>query len=699
MSVDYPETRRDETVDDYHGHAIADPYRWMEDLESQDVRRWIDQQNAVTGRYLQTLPLRAHFRDRITALWDYPKVSVPVVEAGRLFYQRNTGLQKQAAIYLREPGRDAVVVLDPNTLSPDGTTALMAFAPSPDARRLAYTLAEGGADWQTVHVADLDTRRGLEDRVRWMRFSELAWTHDSQGFFYSRFPEPPPGKALEAPLANHALYYHRLGTPQEADRLIFARPDLPSWFITGTVSDDGQYLLIALFEGATNSNRLYVADLADPDHPDVTAAVRPVAEQDGAEYAPIGTSGTTLFVRSDQAAPNRCVLAFDLGRAAAGPWVVVPARQETLGTVRLIGGRLVAEYLVDVQSRVETFDPWSGAALGALALPGPGVVSILHGRADSPTAWLAFTSPLQPVTVYAADVASGALTPFEPPAVPVDTSAFVTRQSFATSRDGTRVPFFVTARQDLRRDGTNPTMMYGYGGFAVDTLPAYRPDVPAWLELGGVWVTVNIRGGAEYGEVWHRGGMRERKQNVFDDFIACAEQLVADGYTSPQHLAMLGGSNGGLLVGAVMEQRPELFAVAIPVVGVLDMLRYDRFTGGRAWVTEYGSSFDAGDFAFLIAYSPLHNIVEGQCYPATLVCTADYDDRVVPSHSFKFTAALQRAQGCRRPVLIRIENHGSHGYRPTDKRIAELADQWAFAAAHAGLTTAAVPESGSRPDR
>ena len=348
---------------------------------------------------------------------------------------------------------------------------------------------------------------------------------------------------------------------------------------------------------------------------------------------------------------------------------------------------------------LETFDPSTGAALGALALPGPGVVSALHGRADTPTAWLAFTSPLQPLTVYAADLASGALTPFEPPAVPVDTSAFVTRQGFATSRDGTRVPFFVTARKDLRRDGTNPTLMYGYGGFSVDMLPAYRPDVPAWLELGGVWVTVNMRGGAEYGEAWHRGGMRECKQNVFDDFIACAEQLVADGYTSPQHLAMLGGSNGGLLVGVVMEQRPELFAAAIPVVGVLDMLRYDRFTGGRAWVTEYGSPSAAGDFAFLIAYSPLHNIVEGRCYPATLACTADYDDRVVPSHSFKFTAALQRAQGCGRPVLIRIETHGSHGYRPTDKRIAELADQWAFAAAHAGLTTAAVPESGSRPDR
>ena len=424
-----PETRRDDTVDDYHGRAIADPYRWMEDLDSRDVRRWIDEQNAITERYLQTLPLRAHFRDRITALWDYPKVSVPVVEAGRLFYQRNTGLQKQAAIYVREPGRDPVVVLDPNTLSPDGSTALMAFAPSPDARLLAYTLAQGGADWQTVHVLDLEGRRDLGDRVRWMRFSELAWTHDSKGFFYSRFPEPPPGKALEAALANHALYYHRLGTPQDEDRLIFARPDLPSWFVSGTVSDDGRYLLIALFEGATNSNRLYVADLGDPEHPDVAAPVRPVVEQDGAEYAPIGAAGTTLFVRSDREAPNRCVLAFDLDRVAAGPRAVVPARQETLGAVGLIGGRLVAEYLVDVQSRIETFDPATGAPLG-----GPRAARARRcqrprwARRTRPTAWLHSPRRCSRVTVYAADLASGVLTPFEPPAVPVDTSAFVTRQ-------------------------------------------------------------------------------------------------------------------------------------------------------------------------------------------------------------------------------------------------------------------------------
>ena len=701
MTLEYPPTHRGGAGDEYHGRRIADPYRWMEDLESAGVKAWIGAQNEVTGRYLASLPHREGFRSRITELWNYPKVSVPRVENGRLFYQRNSGLQKQPDVCMREEGGAASVVLDPNALSPDGSIALMAFAPSPDARLLAYTLASGGADWQTVHLRELASRRDLDDRVHWMRFSELAWTRDSAGFYYSRFPEPPPGKTYEAALSGHAVYYHRVGTGQADDLLIYARPDLAAWFVNASVTDDGRYLLIALFEGATNSNRLYFADLGDAAHPRVDAPVRPLAESDGAEYAPIGNAGTTLFVRSDAGAANRCVLTFDLAAPARPPQVHIPERPSTLGAVRLSAGQIVAEYLVDVQSRLETFSTANGASSATLTLPGPGVITALEGRLRERIAWLSFTSPLQPVTVYRLDVASGELAPFEAATAPVDTGAFETRQLFATSRDGTRIPFFVTTRRDVRLDGGNPTVLYGYGGFSVDLLPTYRPDVPAWLEMGGIWVTANLRGGAEYGEAWHRGGMRGRKQNVFDDFIACAEQLVAAGYTSPRHLAMLGGSNGGLLVAAVMEQRPDLFAAAIPVVGVLDMLRYDRFTGGSAWVTEYGSSSAREDFEVLIAYSPLHNLREGQCYPATLACTADHDDRVVPSHSFKFIAALQRAQGCSSPVLIRVETQGSHGYRPTDKRIAELADQWAFAAAHTGLAAPGrplAPASGSRPD-
>ena len=697
MSLEYPVSRRGDVVDEYHGRRIADPYRWMEDLESGEIRGWIDAQNRVSESYLAALPHRERFRARITELWNYPKVSVPVVEGGQLFYQRNSGLQKQPEICVRQESGATTVILDPNTLSPDGSTALMAFAPSPDARMLAYTLASGGADWQTVHVRDLQTGSDLADRVHWMRFSNLAWTRDSAGFYYSRFPEPPPGKTYEAPLSGHAVYYHRVGTPQADDLLVYARPDLPSWFVSASVTDEGRYLMIALFEGATNSNRLYFADLIDGAHPRLDAPVRPLVESDGAEYAPIGNAGTILFVRSDAAAPNRCIMAFDLAAPARPPQVRIPERASTLGAVRLGGGQLLAEYLVDVQSRLEIFSVTTGESCGAVPLPGPGVISVLEARLDDPVAWLSFSSPLQPVTVYRLDVASRQLIPFEAARPAVDMSGFQTRQLFATSRDGTRVPFFVTARRDISLDGSHPTMLYGYGGFSVDLLPTYRPDVPAWLEMDGVWVTANVRGGAEYGEAWHRSGMRERKQNVFDDFIACAEELVAMGYTSPRHLAILGGSNGGLLVAAVMEQRPDLFAAVIPAVGVLDMLRYHQFTGGRAWVTEYGSSGVPEDFDVLIAYSPLHNLAEGRCYPATLVCTADHDDRVVPSHSFKFTAALQRAQGCSRPVLIRIEKQGSHGYRPTDNRIAELADQWAFAAAHTGVDVPAAAASGSRP--
>jgi len=706
VTPQYPSTRADHVIDDYHGQAIADPYRWMEDLESPDVAAWIAAQNALTSEYLQSLPIRDRLRARITELWNYAKVSLPATESGILFYQRNAGLQKQAPIYARQglhaPPR---MILDPNALSSDGSTALMAFSPSPDGKRLAYTLAESGADWQTVYVRDLDSGVDHPDTVKWMRFSELAWTKDSAGFFYSRFPEPPAGKVYEAALSGHALYYHRLGTEQRDDRLICERTDLPTWFISGTVTEDGRYLLIALFEGATNNNRLYYADLVDPHRPDLHAAVAPIVESDDAEYAPIGNLETILFLRTDSGAPNRKVIAIDLAcRTPSAPRTIVPERRDTLGWVSIVSRRIVAEYLVDVRSRVETFDLARGESLGSIPLPGAGVIAGLTGREDESIVWLLFTSPLIPATVFAFDFSAEKMTPFEPAGSPIDLSAFQTTQEFTVSKDGTRIPFFITSRIDQPRDGRAALMLYGYGGFSVNTLPSYRPDVLAWLEMGGIWVTANIRGGAEYGEAWHRDGMREQKQNVFDDFIAVAEHLIRERFTSPERLAIMGGSNGGLLVAAVMEQRPELFAAALPAVGVLDMLRYDRFTGGHAWVTEYGTAQEASGFAALIRYSPLHNLKTGTCYPATLVTTADHDDRVVPSHSFKFVAALQRAQGCARPVLIRVEVQGSHGYRPTDKRIAELADQWAFAAANTGLVSDTSPvgvlraASGSRPD-
>jgi prolyl oligopeptidase len=684
--VTYPATHQGDVVDDYGGVKVPDPYRWMEALDSKEVADWVTAQNAVTERYLASLPLRTPFRDRLTELWNYARVGVPQVEQGRLFYARNTGLQRQSPVFMRtRVDAPPTLVIDPNVISEDGSVSLSQWKVSPNARLLAYTLSEGGADWQTVKVRDLATSQDLSDDVRWMRFSDLSWTRDSKGFFYSRYPEPPKNKILEAALTGHALYYHRVGTPQSQDVLIYRRPDLAQWIMAGSVTEDGRYLLITMFKGAENQNRLYYADLQNPLAPRIGAAVQPIVELDDAEYAPIGNKGPIVFLRTDLDAPNRRIVTVDLQDLDRDPWpTIVPETKDVIEDVRIIGGRIVAHYLVDVQSRLRLFG-LDGKPQGEVTLPGVGAVGTMGGREDSPDIWYSFSSPVVPSTVYRFDPSTRMSAAFDPPKLPVDTSGFETTALFATSKDGTRVPFFLTAKKGLPRDGNNPVMIYGYGGFSVSLLPTYRQDVPAWLERGGVWVTANLRGGAEYGEAWHQAGTLEKKQNVFDDFIAVAEHLVREKYTSPARLGIWGGSNGGLLVGAVMEQRPDLYAVALPEVGVMDMLRYDRFTGGALWTTEYGSASDPAQFRFLMTYSPVQNVKPGTCYPATLVTTADHDDRVVPSHSFKFAAALQAAQACDRPVLIRVEVEGSHGYRPTDKLIAERADQWAFAAANMGV--------------
>jgi prolyl oligopeptidase len=682
----YPTPRKGDVVDDYHGTKVADPYRWMEALDSKEVADWVAASNAVTEPYLKSLRLRENFNRRLTELWNYPRITLPVIESGHLFYAKNTGLQKQAPVYVRagfdEPPSP---VIDPNVISADGSVSLAQWMPSPDARLFAYGLAEGGADWRTIHVRDVGTGKDLQDEVRWMRFSDLSWTKDSKGFYYSRYPEPPKNKELEAALSGHAIYYHRVGTPQSTDALVYERKDLPTWVIEGSVTEDGRYLLIVMSGGADNRNRLYYADLGDPRAPKVSAPVKPVVEADDAEYAPFGNRGSTVFIRSDKNAPNRAVVAIDLAHPEQSAWkTIVPEHKEAIESIALIGGRIVAQYLVDVQSRLSMFDE-NGTTQGEVALPGPGAVGGIAGRQDSSDIWYSFSSPLTPVSVHKFDPGTKSSMPFEQAAPPVDTSLFETKALFATSKDGTRVPFFLTAKKNLSLDGNNPTMLYGYGGFSVSMLPTYRPDVPAWLERGGVWVTANMRGGAEYGETWHKAGMLEKKQNVFDDFVSVAEYLVREKYTSPARLGIMGGSNGGLLIGVAMEQRPDLFAVAQPQVGVMDMLRFDRFTGGKLWASEYGSASNPAQFPFLLKYSPVQNAKAGTCYPATLITTADHDDRVVPSHSFKFAAAIQAAQACPRPVLIRIEVQGSHGYRPTDKLIAERADEWAFAAENMGL--------------
>jgi prolyl oligopeptidase len=689
-ALKYPVAKTVDHVDDYFGTKVTDPYRWMEDLNAPDLAEWVKAENAVTESYLATLPMRAWFKTRITELWNYPKVGLPFLEAGRLFYSKNSGLQRQSVWYTR-PSLDGAegMVIDPNTLSPDGSVALAGFSPSPDGRYLLYGISQGGADWRTLLVRDLATGKQLADTVRWLKGGGSSWTKDGNGFFYSRFPEPAPGKQLESAIRDEKIYYHRIGTAQSQDQLIYQRPDQPEWFVGGGVSEDGRYLVVYVNRGTENQNRLYVADLGDPLHPTVDAPIKPVFEKGDAAYSPIGNVGTTVYLQTDRDAPRGKIVSFDL--SAPEQWTtVVPQGPNAIDQVAMFRGGIAVAYLQDVKADVRLFG-LDGTPKGALQLPGIGTLAGISSREDTPDLFYAFTSPLYPTTVFRYDPATARSAPFGAAQLGFDPSRYETRQVFATSKDGTRVPVFITLRKGLALDGSHPAMLYGYGGFNISTTPSFRPDVLAWLEQGGIWATANMRGGAEYGETWHQAGMFERKQNVFDDFIAAADYLVKEKYTAPVRLGIMGGSNGGLLVGAVEEQRPDLFGVALPAVGVMDMLRYHKFTGGGAWATEYGSSDDSTAFQYLIKYSPVQNVKRSACYPATLVTTADHDDRVVPSHSFKFTATMQVAQGCTKPVVIRVETQASHGYRPTDKRIAELADEWAFAAANMGMTRKANP--------
>ncbi|MCC7196076.1 MAG: S9 family peptidase [Gemmatimonadaceae bacterium] len=686
----YPPTKRGSVVDTYGNHKVPDPYRWLEDPDSPETKEWVRAQAAFTEAQLAALPMRKWFTDRITKLWDYPRTGVPTVEGGKLFYSRNSGLQRQAPVYMKDAQGRERMILDPNAFSADGSIALAQYAPSPDAELLAYGTSEGGADWNDLRVRDLATGQDLADRVQWVRFSGISWTKDSKGFFYSRYPEA--ADRMRAELKDQALYYHRIGTPQSADVKVYARPDLASWFVNGAASEDGRWLFVFMAKGAENRNRLYLADLGDPLKPNISAPIRALYEGDDAEYAPLGIVGATIYLRTDRGAPNRKVVAADLAHPEPARWrTVVPEREHAIEAASITKDRIVVQTLVDVKSRLALWT-FEGREVGEVALPGVGTVAGASTRQDARDIYYAFTSFLYPGAIFRWDAAAGRSVQFDSTVSTFDPSAFESVQVFYRSRDGTRVPMFLTMKKGLARDGSNPAMLYAYGGFSVSTLPSFSPSVIAWLEQGGIWAVANIRGGAEYGEKWHDAGMLGNKQNVFDDFIAAAEYLVAERWTSPRHLSIRGGSNGGLLIGAVMEQRPDLFAVAIPQVGVMDMLRYDQFTGGRAWVTEYGSAQDSMAFDWLMAYSPLHNLKPGTCYPATLVTTADHDDRVVPGHSMKFAAALQAAQGCANPTLIRIEVQGSHGYRPTDKAIAEAADIWAFAHRYTSKTgTAPTP--------
>jgi len=685
-AVDYPPSKTVDATDDYHGTAVADPYRWLEKVDSAETAAWIESQNAVTLKYLDSLPMRAALRKRITELWNYPKVGVPRLEGGRFWYRKNSGLQRQAVVYVKSKiDAPPVVALDPNAISPNGSVSLAQIAPSPDGRFLAYSISQGGMDWETILVRELATNRDLGDAVEWTRYSRIAWTHDSKGFFYSRYPAPSDEKLPQSPLGIHSLYYHRLGTPQSADPLIYEQTQQPGWFVRGNVSQDGRYLSIRVSQGSARRNRLYYMDLENPRHPNLEARIDPLIGTGEALYRLVGNVGSKFFLLTDAAAPRARVVVVDVKNPDHSTVkTVIPQGSQVIQNAVLVGGRLVVQYLVDVKSKAK-FYTLAGKELGTLGLPGIGTIRDLTGRYDSPELFYSFTAPLQPSTVFVCRRICRTGLPFEAASPPFDRRAYETKQLFAISKDGARVPYFLTARRNLKHDRNNPVVLYGYGGFSNSITPRYRPDVPAWLELGGIFVTTNVRGGGAYGEDWHRAGMMEKKQNSFNDFIAVAEDLIRRGYTSPARLAIQGSSNGGLLVAAAMNQRPDLFAAAVPTVGVMDMLRYQQFTAGAAWVTEYGVATDAKMFPVLIKYSPLHNLQLGICYPATLVMTADRDDRVVPSHSFKYIAALQRSQGCAHPVLLRVEKGGSHNYRATDRLIEEMADAWAFVAAQTGV--------------
>jgi prolyl oligopeptidase len=599
-----------------------------------------------------------------------------VREANQIWYRKNSGLQKQFVLYRKTTlGAKPSVVLDPNILSPDGSVAVAQWSVSPDGRTLAYTRAAGGSDLRDIHLRNLATGRDLPEVLHRTKFSDISWTRDSKGFYYSRFRGSAQRANLKDANTYHQLWYHSLGGAPE--RLVFERPDDSTAWTGGSVSDDGRWLYTYSGKGTTNF-RLWIADLGDAAHPNLAAAPLPVVTAEDAFNYPLGVVGKSLYIYTNWKAPRGRVVSAVIGDSARANWrTVIPEGRDVISNALLVGNRLVLTYLVDVQSRVKLFD-LKGSPQREVPLPDVGTADNLSGKNNGKDFFFAFSSYLRPTTVYRYDLQTGKLEPFEVTKSPFDASTYETRPTFYRSKDGTRIPIFITARKGLTRNGSHPTLLYGYGGFNANITPFYSPVVAAWLDLGGVYAVANLRGGGEYGEAWHQAGMRDKKQNVFDDFIAAAEFLIREEYATPGTLAIRGGSNGGLLVGAAMTQRPDLFAVALPAVGVMDMLRYQKFTGGQYWAEDYGSSDDSTAANYLKAYSPLHNLKPKTCYPATLVTTADHDDRVVPAHSFKFAAALQAAQGCSKPVLIRVEKAGSHGYRPTDRIIAEMADVYAF---------------------
>jgi prolyl oligopeptidase len=674
-SMAYPESRRMDQVDDYHGTKVSDPYRWLEDADSAETRAWVAAQNKLTFSFLDEIPARTQIKERLTKLWNYEKYGTPFQKGGRYFYAKNDGLQNQSVFYTATSldGKPEVLI-DPNQLSTDGTVALSGLEISEDGKLMAYGLSMSGSDWQEWRVREVDTKKDLPDTIKWVKFSGASWTPDGKGFYYSRYDEPTEKTKMAAANYFQKLYYHRIRTPQSEDVLIYERPDQKEWGFGGSVSEDGRYLIINIWKGTDRKNRVYYKDLQEKD-----ARVVTLLDEFDASYGFIGNDGPIFWFQTDLNAPRGRIIAIDTRKPERRSWKEVVAQAgDTLQSVNAVNDMLIASYLKDARTEVKVFR-LDGSFVRDVTLPGIGTASGFGGERKDRETFYSFTGFTTPTTIYRYDVATGNSTVFRKPKVDFDPANYETKQIFYTSKDKTRVPMFIVHKKGIVLDGNNPTFLYGYGGFNVPTVPGFSVGNLVWMEMGGVYASANLRGGGEYGEEWHKAGTKLKKQNVFDDFIAAAEWLIANKYTSTPKLAIGGGSNGGLLVGAAITQRPELFGAALPAVGVMDMLRFQKFTIGWAWVSDYGSSDSPEEFKALYAYSPLHNIKPGTRYPATLVTTADHDDRVVPGHSFKFAAAIQAAQAGAAPTLIRIETKAGHGAgKPTSKTIEEIADRWGF---------------------
>lgn len=676
----YPVTRKTDQTDNFFGTDVKDPYRWLEDDRSQETKDWVIAQNKVTNTYLEQIPFREAIKNRLTALWNYEKYSAPFKEGGYTYFYKNNGLQNQSILYRQKGSGKAEVFLDPNKLSPDGTTSLAGIDFTKDGSLCAFQISEGGSDWRKVIILDTKTKKRLDDTLVDVKFSGISWKKND-GFYYSSYDKPKEGSQLSGKTQIHKLYYHKLGTPQSDDALIFGGDEMPRRYIGAGVTEDQNYLIISA-ANATYGNELYIQNLTMN-----RAPITPVVTGFDNEHEVVYCENGKLFILTNLNAPNRKLVTVDASNPAPANWKeLIPETSFPL-TVTTCGKKLFVQYLKDAVSEVYQYNT-AGKLERNIVLPGLGTAGGFSGKEEEKELYYTFTSYIYPSTIFKYDIATGKSSLYKKPGIKFDPSQYESKQVFYTSKDGTKIPMIITHKKGVRLNGKNPLMLYGYGGFSVSLTPSFSVSNIVFMENGGIYAVPNLRGGGEYGDKWHDAGTKMNKQNVFDDFIAAAQYLIDQKYTSKDYLAISGGSNGGLLIGACMTQRPDLYRVCFPAVGVLDMLRYHKFTAGAGWAYDYGTAEDdKGMFEYLYHYSPVHNTKKGICYPATMITTGDHDDRVVPAHSFKFAAALQEAQSCSNPVLIRIETKAGHGAgKPTSMIIEEQADKWAFMLYNMGLT-------------